>query len=319
MKYAREKAPEEGIRQLNIRSWRHLESVIIVKRGVLRAVASAAGRYYKPFEKGKKLRPFQKQHVSKKIRVIDNPQDPLKTLQKQIQKKLLSSVELPTHMLGGVSGRTIRDNIMIHQGAPVVVTMDIKSFFPSVTNQQVYSVWRNLLGCSPRISKVLTKLTTYRGKLPQGASTSTMLANLVLSFVDVDIRKACATRGITYSTWVDDLAFSGEKAREMIPIVVSVLHDHGFSVSHKKIKVMGPGDAKMLHNLVVSRTARVSRSYLSQTQSGIHKLRTKGVPPRNRARYVRALKGRIHYIAALRQNIGARLTSQLDAALSQDV
>jgi len=218
VKYIRERTPEEDVRQLNIQSWRHLESVLTLKRKALKAVASTAGRYYKPFEKGKKARPFQKRSISARIRVIDNPQEPLKSFQRQIQKKLLSFIELPTHMLCGVSRKSIRDNIVIHLGAPLVVTIDIKSFFPSITTQQVYSVWRNMLGCSTRISKVLTKLTTYRGKLPQGAPTSTVLANLVLSFVDADIRRECAARGVTYSTWLDDLAFSGAGAREMILI-----------------------------------------------------------------------------------------------------
>ncbi len=308
---------EEEIRRLDILSWRHLESVLGLKRGPLRALASTAGRYYRPFEKGKKRRPFQKRSISKKVRLIDNPQNPLKAVQRQIQKKLLSSLTLPDHMMCGVSGKTIRDNIMIHLGAPLIVAVDIKSFFPNVTPRQIYAVWRDLLGCSPRISKVLTKLTTYRGKLPQGSSASTMLANLVLSFVDDKIRGECMARGVTYSTWLDDLAFSGRDAREIIPIAISVLGQAGFAVSHRKIRVMGSGDAKVLHNIVISRTPRVSGAYLSQIRSGIHKLESGAIPSKRNARYVRALRGRIRYVAAFKEKVGNVLESKLDAAVSQ--
>ena len=103
----------------------------------------------------------------------------------------------------------------------------------------------------------------------------------------------------------------------MILIVIGVLRKAGFAVSHRKIKVLGSGDAKILHNLVMSRAARVSRSYLWQTRSGIHKLRTGAIASRNKARYVRALRGRIRYIAAFSPDIGERLRLELDGAISR--
>ena len=133
-------------------------------------------------------------------------------------------------------GKTIKDNAKRHFAAKFLVTIDIKSFFPSINPQQVRSVWRETLNCSPDVAYLLTGLTTCRGYLPQGAPTSTMLANLILSSFDGEIRAACDAHAVVYSSWVDDLAFSGEDPRLIIASVIATLRGAGFRVSHSKSK-----------------------------------------------------------------------------------
>jgi len=133
------------------------------------------------------------------------------------------------------------DNVTIHLGASVLVTVDIKNFFPSIHNRMVYRVWSELLGCSPEISSLLTRLTTREHHLPQGSSTSTTLANLALFMIDGPIRAACDARSVHYSTWVDDLAFSGANARDVLPTVIQTLKDSGLAVARSKLRIMGPG------------------------------------------------------------------------------
>src|SRR5207245_666478 len=111
-----------------------------------------------------------------------------------------------------------------------LVTIDIMNFFPSITPQQVLAVWRKILNCSPAVAYLLTGLTTCRGRLPQGSATSTLLANLVLSSFDAEIRTVCETNGVCYSSWVDDLAFSGDSAPRIVCHVIAVLMKAGFGV-----------------------------------------------------------------------------------------
>ena len=44
---------------------------------------------------------------------------------------MLNRVILPEHLLGGVRGKTIKDNGEGRFAAKFLVTIDIKSFFPS--------------------------------------------------------------------------------------------------------------------------------------------------------------------------------------------
>jgi RNA-directed DNA polymerase len=300
--------PEEPL-SLDLYSVAKLEALLEVGRNQLRAVADRAGSFYRPFPKREKTRPFLKKiKVSKKPpRMIDNPEGALKDLQSKINAALLRPLPFPRHLCGGVPGKTILDNVVMHLGAPVLVTLDVRSFFPSITNVQVYNVWRNVLDCSPKIAGILTRLTTFKRHLPQGAPTSTPLANLVLSSSDQDIRKACAAHGVTYSTWVDDLAFSGKNAREVINTAVECLRAAGFSVSHRKLKIMGAGTRKTLTGMLFERFPGVLPERLAQLRSGIHKLSTGEVAPGEMEGYLRRLRGGIAYVTSIDRRKGARL------------
>lgn len=304
--------------RLDLYSFRYLEFLLGFSRLQLRELSSHAARHYRPFYKEPKARPFARKPINKKKRLIDNPKGDLKKVQRRINQRLLKPLILPEHLLGGVPGKCIRDNAYLHLGSPCIATVDIKKFFPSITPLQVYHVWRVRLNCSPRIAAVLTRLTTFRGYLPQGAPTSTLLANLVLSGSDCGIKAACDAAGIRYSSWVDDLAFSGMKAREIIPSVISALIQAGFRLSHQKIKVMGAGDRKTLNKLVLSKFVAVERAYISRIRAGIHNLQVGKVPNSEIGAFVRALEGSINYVHLMQPQKAVKLRSQLAAAQSVD-
>jgi len=301
-------------RQLNITSVRKLEFRLAVSRAKLRSVAQNAEAYYSPFPSPPRIRPFQKKFRPIKDRTIDNPLEPLRGIQKRIHHRLLASLDLPFYFCGGVKGRNLLDNVTMHLGASVVVAVDIKDFFPSINNLRIYEIWTKLLGCSPEIASLLTRLTTRRHYLPQGSSTSTMLANLALFSVDAPIRQACEKQGVHYSTWVDDLAFSGDHAREVIPTVVHTLRDAGFRVSRSKIRVMGPGTRKVLNGILLDRFPNVLPERFSQLRSGIHKLATGKVPRAQLRDYLSQLGSSIAQVGSINPGTAARLKSDFDLA-----
>ena len=233
-----------GSSSLDLYSARQLEILLGRSRAELEDLASNAVRFYQPFPLRPRQRRFARKIEPPKKRWIDHPVDPLKAIQSRIQERLLSRLVLPEHLLGGVHGKSILDNAQLHLGARYLVSIDIKNFFPSITPDQVHNVFRRTLNCSPAVSYLLTGLTTYRGRFPQGAPTSPLLANLVLGTFDREIRAACQENGIRYSTWVDDLAFSGNCAPQIIGPVVATLMKAGFRVAHRKIKLMGPRESQ---------------------------------------------------------------------------
>jgi len=295
---------------------RELERLLAAPRKEIFDVASRAGGDYRPFKQTEKPKPFPKAPVSSKQRPIDNPTRKLKLFQRRINRKILCQIDYPKYMCAGVRGRSLLDNANFHLSNPVLVTLDIRSFFPSISNIQVYRVWREVLDCSPRIASELTKLTTFERHLPQGAPTSTLLANLVLFSVDGVIREKCISRGVRYSTWVDDLAFSGKHAREVIGVAVMALSLAGFSVSHRKMKIMGVGDRKVLTGLLIGRRPGVLPERLSSLRSGINKLRTGEVLPTMQGSYIRSLRGKINFVGLINQDQARPLHEELDDCLS---
>jgi RNA-directed DNA polymerase len=116
-----------------------------------------------------------------------------------------------------------------HSDARWLVKMDVTTFFESISEQQVYFVFRRLgypaLLCFqlarictrlplPDFPRPLTETSDLphrpwpRGHLPQGAPTSPMLANLAVQALDVHLSEICKERGWTYTRYADDSAFS---------------------------------------------------------------------------------------------------------------
>ena len=296
---------------LDLYSLRYVEVLFGRSREELNDLASHAVRYYRPFPFRAKARPFAQKVVPPKKRWIDNPVDPLKAIQSRLEERFLKRLILPEHLLGGVRGKSIVDNAKLHLRAKCLVTIDIKNFFPSISPQQVRAVFRKTLNCSPDVSHLLTGLTTCRGRLPQGAPTSTLLANLVLSSFDHEIRSICVLTGVAYSSWVDDLAFSGDSATQVIGPVIAVLRKAGFSVSHQKIEVMGRGDRKTLNNLVLGGFIKVQKQYRSSIRAGIHNLKFGRVRASEIGAYVESLRGSINYLRLFEPKKATHLSEEL--------
>jgi hypothetical protein len=142
-----------------------------------------------------------------------------------------------------------------------------------------------------------------------------MLANLVLSFIDHPIREACEKSGVRYSTWVDDLAFSGANARAVLPTVVRTLKAAGLNVSRAKIRVMGEGTRKILNGVLLGTSPTVTPERIKQMRSGIHKLRTGEVPRLARTGYINQLGASIAQIATISPEKAGRLQADLDLAV----
>jgi RNA-directed DNA polymerase len=302
------------LNKVGFSSLRRLEFLLGSRREELYALADVAGAEYHPFYQLKKTRPFQRMPSSAKRRKIDNPTERLKRIQRRINDRLLKPLVLPQHMRGGIPGRDVSSNVAMHFGANTLVKLDIRSFFPSISNLQVYNVWRTLLGFSAEIASLLTRLTTFERHLPQGAPTSTLLANLALYNVDEAVRNACVQGRVVYSTWVDDLALSGASARNIIDVAVVALRDGGFAVPHRKLIVQGAGDRKILNGTLMGRIPTVPREYFSRIRSGIHKLASGQVARADRAKYLCSLEGQIKYVAKLDSAKGGRLLAALQGA-----
>jgi RNA-directed DNA polymerase len=296
---------------LDLYSMRRLEILLGRPRAELRDLASKAIHFYKPFPLKAKARKFAKKPEPVKKRWIDNPIDPLKAIQSRVHERILCPLVLPEHLLGGVKGRSILDNARLHLGARSLVTIDIKNFYPSITPSQVRNVFQKTLNCSSAVAFLLTGLTTCRHRLPQGGPTSPLLANLVLSSFDSEIRSVCDEHGIRYSSWVDDLAFSGHSPAQVIGPVVATLIKAGFRVSHRKIKRMGGRDRKILNKLVLGKFVTVQKQYRGRIRAGIHNFKCGKVTGADAGAYVEGLNGNISYLRLFDPRKAAALERRL--------
>jgi hypothetical protein len=291
-----------------IGSLRDLEFRLEIKRAGITELLDEGPLLYRPFPAQKKPHPYPgpkrlaESLQPRKTRQIDNPVNQLKVIQQRILKRLLSEVVLPKYMFGAVSGKTTALNAAEHirNERCTVVCMDISSFYPSVTPKHIYRVWNTVLRCPPKIASLLTKLTTFQFRLPQGAPTSPMLANIFLASIFVPVCAEGEELGLVITTWIDDIYFSGQNARLLIETVRATLAAHGLKTAARKLRILGPSDEKVVTGSRIGRTrTRAPHAVVADIRAAIHRLAVNKVPPEDEDRYRANLAGRLGYLGSV--------------------
>lgn len=167
-------------------------------------------------------------------RTINPPKLELKTIQKRINGYLVDNIPMPEYAFGGIKKRDNIRNARFHKGKKYVFQTDLKDFFPFITHKMVYEMFlRN--GFSHDVSSILTKLTTYKGHLPQGAPTSTTIANLVFVPTGTELQSLAKREGLCFTTFVDDVTMSSQTDfKHVVPEIVKIITSHGFKISQGK-------------------------------------------------------------------------------------
>ncbi len=215
-----------------ILSFRYLQSLIGFKEKDLKRIADKVGRYYKPFD-SRKIGA-----TKSKWRHIDNPTDTLKKIQSRLQSRLLNKYVFPDTIFGGVRGGSPIKNAKVHVGQAWVVALDLKNCFGRINPRSIYNAYENVFGCCSDIASLLTKLTTFQHRLPQGAPSSSTLANAALLPMHDEIKLICDQFGLRFSFFVDDITFSGNNALKAIETIHKIILKYGHEVNWEKKKIM---------------------------------------------------------------------------------
>jgi len=182
-----------------------------VSKGLIVSMTRFPERHYRTYRAIK---------ASGGYRTIEAPKSYLKMIQRWIYDYTLSKRILPDYVTGFVPSKNIFDNANIHLESKNVMVIDIAGFFNSVNDRTVFDIFYRL-GFPVKVSYSLTKLCTLRHRLPQGAPTSPMLANIAFQPVDAKLLELCNDWECQYSRYADDIAFSGNRvfSRRDIAIV----------------------------------------------------------------------------------------------------
>ena len=189
-----------------IRNNRHFESVLGISIEEIDSLISDLNR---EDEKCKHYYSFIKRTKKKNGKIKEREITPsrytLSLIQDRIKDRILYQIPLPDYVMGGRKNNDSISNAGAHKGKNHNFLTDIKEFFPRITNKMVYGTF-NELGFIPPVSSRLARLTTYKGHIPQGASTSTAVANIVFHYrVEKELKKIISEKDIAYTRWVDDL------------------------------------------------------------------------------------------------------------------
>ena len=174
-----------------------------------------------------------------KKRTIRPSKQPLKLIQQRIKNRILNNIELPQNIHGGIKKKSNITNAKPHQGNKYKFTTDLKDFYPSIKSKKVYETFLDL-GFNKQTSYYLTRLTTWKGELPQGTPTSTHISNIIFLKTDLLLIELCNRNNLTYTRYIDDLSFSSQKDfRDKIDEIMLILKSSKLSISHRKTSYNG--------------------------------------------------------------------------------
>lgn len=206
-------------------------------------------------------------------RLIDSPGKNLKTIQRWILKNYIDKLEVNKRANGFVKKRGIKRNALFHLNKKYILTIDIKDFFTSITQKQVFeSINENYNDKSFALK--IAKICTYRRYLPQGAPTSPALSNLVFKSIDDEIMKYCNAELIHYSRYADDLTFSSDN-KQLLQHAYSYINDllykNGFNINSKKTRYLsGKGNMSVTGVNINTGTPKANSKLKKQVRAELH-------------------------------------------------
>ncbi len=217
-------------------------------------------------------------------RLISAPMRRLKAAQHWVLSHVLERVAVHDVAHGFREERSIVSNARPHVGAGVVVNVDLKDFFPTITFARAKGVFRGL-GYGDQVATLLALLSTEPDveeveldgrrwfvavgprKLPQGAPTSPAITNILCRRLDRRLNGAAKKLGFTYTRYADDLTFSGAVGSDvgrMLHRVRWLTKLEGFVPHEKKTRVLRRGRRQEVTGVVVNERLSVDRATLKR-------------------------------------------------------
>jgi RNA-directed DNA polymerase len=280
------------------------------------------------------------------IRLIEAPKPRLKGLQRRILAQILDQIPAHSAAHGFIQGRSTKTFLLPHLRQRVVLKMDLQDFFPSITGVRIQTFFRtagypesvaDLLGgiCTNAVPRHIwnaaaadadqaqlqeARMIHTRPHLPQGAPTSPALANVCAYRMDCRLTGLARSAGAEYTRYADDLAFSGgdefQRGVERFSThVAAVLMEEGFSVNHRKTRIMRQGVRQRLAGLVANERMNVPRADFDRLKAALNNCARLGPDTQNHTAHPRFrahLEGRIGWVESINPVKGQRLRAIFD-------
>ncbi len=299
------------------------------------------------------LRHYRYRWVAKRsgsFRLIEAPKPRLKQFQRVVLDSILAHI--PPHDVahGFEPHRSITTFAAPHVGRTVVLKMDLRDFFVSITSARVTAIFltagypepvaRLLAGLCTNVvpTDVLNQVAradpeTLRltmpwqdqrpyglPHLPQGSPSSPVLANLAAYRFDARLAAFSAAAGAVYTRYADDLVFSGDEsfARSVHRFkvhVAAIAIEEGFAIQHRKTRVMRRGVRQSAAGIVINQKINIPRADYDRLKAILCNCVRRGPAEQNRlnvADFRAHLAGRVAHAARLSPARGEKLKRLLD-------
>ncbi|MEP0234419.1 reverse transcriptase domain-containing protein [Roseibium sp.] len=242
------------------------------------------GRMYSHFEISKK---------TGKSRIISAPDYRLKMLQQKIARSLSKIYKPRNPVHGFIPDRSVRTNAESHLRRRFILNVDIKTFFPMITEARVQGLLDSI-GIDPDVAAIVARICSNNGYLPQGAPSSPVISNMICFRLDKSLMSFSKEHRLLYTRYADDVTLScfqppvalfdgtrpspGKLALEQLSAELRTLfQNNGFELNPEKIHYSDKNSRRMVTGLKVNEGLNVDRRYVRNIRAALYKVERFGV------------------------------------------
>lgn len=228
-----------------------------------------------------------------KLRLISAPNDRLKHLQRQIADRLdvMYRPRNPVH--GFVADRSVKTNAAAHLGRRYVVNLDLKDFFPTITENRVEGMLSSL-NLDARVAAIIARICCMNAHLPQGAPSSPVLSNMICFRLDKRLMAVAKGARCIYTRYADDITFSshqppsplfeaaapaaGRFAPELLaPDLRDAIATNGFTIHPDKAHYADRHSRRIVTGVKINELLNVDRRYVRNLRAALYSIETLGL------------------------------------------
>lgn len=239
------------------------------------------------------------------VRMLYIPYYALQREQFFIMDTILAALPVDSHAYAYRKGVCMEQCAEPHVRKGVLIHLDIRDFFGSITEEMVQAVLCESTGYSRALCRFLARMCCLNGCLPQGAVTSPMLSNIVFRRCDVALTEFAQRYGLDYSRYSDDLFFSGSEdvdIKAVLKGVAEILLPFGFRINTQKTKIRKAQHRQSVLGLTVNDHVQVNREYRRKLMQELYYLERFGkncegaLACGDYLKYMQQLQGKLAYV-----------------------
>lgn len=290
---------------------RHLRKLVNISK-------KQQNKYFGEFRNGL-YRTFYIRKKSGGYRKIEAPKEELEIIQKWIKREIVDKFLVSDYAKGFKKKTNIVDNALPHCNQEVLLNIDIKDFFPSISYEKVFRMF-NYMGYTKEVSHLLTRLCTNSDNvLPQGSPASPSISNLVNLKLDKRLSSLAKAIGASYTRYADDITFSGNKyILKYKELIISIINEEHYEINNKKLRVVFNNQRQEVTGVIVNKKVSPNAKITKELNNAIYYISKYGLESHmeheniKKSAYKEHLYGLAYYVNMIDGKKGRQYLSQLD-------
>ena len=229
---------------------------------------------------------FERPKKSGKMRTIEAPEYELKDLQRKFNfflQCVYYTLQSPAaygyiiRVKDKVYDKNILENAKKHLGAKYLLNADFEDFFHQISDKRIFQLLQNPpFKFKKKPAHLLSKIFTYKKRLPMGAPSSPVWSNIVTLPLDQQLLDWAKQQEINYTRFVDDLTFSSKNqafSMEQVEAIQKICTNNQLKLNPTKTKFFNENDLKKVTGLVLRETVDIDPEFYKELERDIERVK----------------------------------------------